>query len=93
MIKAIRYINGTFDEEMALVIDNKVVLNGDYYHDKISETISGFIQGLEYCGHEVEVEEMTIHPDDPMFDTIGFYNEEEYSDEDEDDENYEDEEE
>lgn len=33
-----------------LYIDCKLVTQGDYYHDKISDYIAGFLAGLKYSG-------------------------------------------
>lgn len=35
----------------------EVITYGDYYHDKITEYIDGFIFGLEYAGVEVVLED------------------------------------
>ena len=52
MKKLIIYINETFEEEKALVdlATMKTLEKGDYYHDKINQTIDGFIEGLEFAG-------------------------------------------
>lgn len=34
-----------------------VLLEGDYYHDKIDHQIEGFIKGLEYAGVNVVIEQ------------------------------------
>lgn len=34
-----------------------ILLSGDWYHDKITDQIKGFINGLVHCGHEVTVTE------------------------------------
>ena len=50
-------INIHFEDE-ALLVDldtNKVVMQGDYYHDKIIDRINGFVEGLEYAGYEVNI--------------------------------------
>lgn len=71
------YTNGTFEEEMALVINDEVVAHGDYYHDKIYDFIQGFIEGIEYITKSiVGIERETIKPDHPMFDRCDFYEEE-----------------
>ena len=41
------------DDYTQLKIKGKVVLEGDYYHDKIDERTEGFIDGLIYCEKEV----------------------------------------
>ena len=50
-------INLHFEEE-AMLIDldtNKVVMQGDSYHNKILDKIDGFVKGLEYAGYEVNI--------------------------------------
>ncbi|MBW3113525.1 hypothetical protein KYJ26_16850 [Bacillus sp. MCCB 382] len=43
------------DGEMALVDEkNESIMIGDYYHDKIEDTIYGFFMGLKYAGVEYE---------------------------------------
>lgn len=41
------------DDYTEMIINNKIIKEGDYYHDKINDYIKGFIEGLEYCGNEV----------------------------------------
>lgn len=75
-----KYINGTYEDEIALVeiteVREKVIMYGDYYHDKIYEKIEGFFRGLEYCGVEYKEKNKSeeIFPDNPMFSAIGFCN-------------------
>ena len=78
-IKFIKFINGTLENEAALynVDNNEIVIKGDDYHDKIYETIDGIIQGIEYIGIEVAVEEKIIYPGNEMFTVLEFYGEEE----------------
>ncbi len=48
----------TIDDEVFVKLkDTKgnVVLEGDYYHDKIEEKIDGFVEGLVYVGYEVDI--------------------------------------
>lgn len=50
-------INLNFEEE-AMLIDldtNKLVMQGDYYHNKILDKIDGFVKGLEYAGYKVNI--------------------------------------
>ena len=74
-IKFIKFINGTLEDEAALydVNNNEIVIKGDDYHDKIYEKIDGIIQGIEYVGIEVAVEEKIIYPDNEMFNVLDFY--------------------
>jgi hypothetical protein len=70
--------NTTLTEEMALVevsANNKVILNGDYYHDKIQERIEGFLYALSYYGIEYNIEETEyISPQNDLFKKLGFEN-------------------
>ena len=67
------YINETYEEEQALYDNdnNKVLLKGDYYHDKISSKISGYLfaKGID----ESEVEDVYIDQDHVLFDALEFY--------------------
>lgn len=73
-----KYVNRTFAEEMVLVevLDNKVnkiVMKGDYYHDKIIERIIGFYEGLYYCAIEHKIEETEyINPNHKLFKKFNF---------------------
>lgn len=49
--------NPYFGEEKCLMEDGKVIVQGDYYHDKIKDYIKGFLRGLKYAGVEFEVSE------------------------------------
>ena len=77
-INFIKFINGTLEDEAALydVNNNEIVIKGDDYHDKIYEKIDGIIQGIEYVGIEVAVEEKIIYSDNEMFNVLDFYEEE-----------------
>ena len=67
------YINETFEEEQAVYdVDNKkVLLKGDYYHDKISAKISGYLTAKDI--DEDEVEDIYIDQDHEMFNVLEFY--------------------
>lgn len=70
------YVNGIFEDEKALfdLDNNKVILHGDYYHDKIDEQIEGYLQALkDYDIHTEEVEEEWIDSKHEHFKLIGFY--------------------
>jgi hypothetical protein len=41
-------MTGGGDGVYALYIDDKLVIYGDYYHNKINEYIDGFLAGLKY---------------------------------------------
>lgn len=42
---------------------------GDYYHDKIEQMISGFLEGLEFAGCTYEVREtIQMNDDISMYD-------------------------
>lgn len=48
--------NNPFDEDERALVDantERVLLVGDYYHDKISEKMDGYIQAYQDLGYEV----------------------------------------
>jgi hypothetical protein len=47
-----------------LYIDGNFVVGGDYYHDKASYVIDGFIDGLRYMGWDGEVQEIVWNGDE-----------------------------
>jgi DNA-binding LacI/PurR family transcriptional regulator len=80
LMKLIKYVNKHYEEERALVdLDSKeIILQGDYYHDKIDEKIEGYLKALE--DHNIytdEVEREEIGSKHEMYEELGFYNEEE----------------
>lgn len=50
-------VNNVCEEEMALVdiTNNKVLVKGDCYHDKIKEYIKGYLKGLSDSGVHYEL--------------------------------------
>ena len=36
------------DAVLALYANGKLIMSGDYYHDKISERIEGFLEGIRF---------------------------------------------
>lgn len=80
MLRLRRYYNDDFEEEEALYNEDAggVILMGDYYHDKISEKIDGFIEGIEFAKMDFELlEPKHINSKDhtELFEYIGFYSE------------------
>ena len=67
--------NSTYEEEKGLYDNYKniLIVKGDYYHDKIDEIIKGIVQGIEYCGIEVNLNKLTIYPKDELFNKYNFY--------------------
>jgi hypothetical protein len=49
--------NIEFEEEKKLVVDGEEIIRGDYYHDKISQMIDGFLMAFDYLGIPYEVTE------------------------------------
>jgi len=85
-MKIQRVINGTYEEEVALIDieTNELLLKGDAYHDKIDKQIEGFLLGLLYCNFKHSLlEDKTITPTDKLFDICEFSNED-YDDDEED---------
>jgi hypothetical protein len=73
-MELIVYTNSTFTEEQALSVDGAVVLQGDYYHDKITDQIDGFIACLDYFKISFTLSDTYLHPTDDLFAQIEFYN-------------------
>lgn len=69
------YKNGTWEEEKALwdCKFNKLIMKGDYYHDKIDEHIDGFLDGLSYCDVKFKVSHINLKPDNYRFEELDFY--------------------
>ncbi len=68
--------NDESDSEKALlnVDTGKVVLKGDYYHDKIMSQIDGFVSALKYLNIEYEMlSDKHIDRYHELFDNMGFY--------------------
>ena len=72
------YVNGHYEEEKALVdLDgNKIMLKGDYYHDKIDHLIEGYLQALnDFNIYTNEVDSEEIDHKHEMYTELEFYNE------------------
>lgn len=48
----------------ALYIDGILEFYGDYYHNKITEKISAFIEGVEWAGVSVDVQRVNCQDND-----------------------------
>lgn len=66
--------NEVHDDEKALVdsLTGRVLLKGDYYHDKIDHLIEGYIEALADCGYYVVKTGTTVSPDEKEFVKLGF---------------------
>jgi len=42
-----------YTQRLVNVSTGDVLLEGDYYHDHITEKIDGFIEGLKFAGHQI----------------------------------------
>ena len=68
------YINKTFEEEGAMTIDGEVVLQGDYYHNRITDQIEGALAVLNFLKIEYTIElDIVIAPNNPLFQKLRFY--------------------
>ncbi len=79
-MELIIYTNDHYEEEKALVdlVDKKVILKGDYYHDKISHQIEGYLKALrDYGIYGIETKRENIDSAHELYNELGFYNEEE----------------
>ena len=73
----IRIYESEIEDEIVKALINEdtkeLILNGDYYHDKITEKIQGFLQGLDYIKFEYEwLETKVINEDNEMYSVCGF---------------------
>lgn len=52
-----KIMNKYSEDEMILLDDDtgKILLQGDFYHDKINTLIDGYILGLEAAGYKVNL--------------------------------------
>lgn len=68
------YVNETFEEEKALydLDEKKLIVMGDYYHDKIDHVIDGYLLAKEIGDDECVPEEF-IGKHHPMFRELKFY--------------------
>lgn len=71
-------VNSVDDTQRALVEvmngeECKVIMSGDWYHDKIIEKMDGFYQALNYFGVEYkQLDFKTVTPDEDLFWDLGF---------------------
>lgn len=75
-MQLIVYGNETYEEEKALVdvSTGKVLLQGDWYHDKIDSQIEGYLKALKsYDLYTEDVPTQWIAPSDPLFNKLNFY--------------------
>jgi hemerythrin len=72
------YVNDHFEEERALfdLEGNREILKGDYYHDKITERIEGYLQALDdFKIYTEEVETEWIDSTHQHYELLEFYKE------------------
>ncbi len=77
-MKLIKYVNAHYEEERALVdLDSKkIILKGDYYHDKIDDKIDGYLQALkDHSIYKDKVKRKEIDHKHEMYNELEFYNE------------------
>lgn len=70
------YVNSNFEEEKALFDreENKVILLGDYYHNKIDEMIEGYLKALkDFNIYNKKIKEEYIDDSHEHYQLIGFY--------------------
>lgn len=76
LVSLVWFKNETYDDVEEALVDittDHVILNGDYYHNKISDRIEGFIEGLKYVGVDVDVQIREINPNHSWFQMLDFY--------------------
>lgn len=74
-VDLIIYVNDNFEEEKALFDkkENKVILLGDYYHDKIDEKIEGYLEALkDFNIYDKDVDDEYINDSHEHYELIGF---------------------
>ena len=54
------HINPEGDGATALYVDDELHTHGDYYHNKIGDWISGFLDGLEFARNEGWCQVVTV---------------------------------
>lgn len=76
------YVNSEFEEQEALFDEmlNKVVMTGDYYHEKIGYIIDGFLDGVAYSGKNMIYRTLRIDSSNKNFKKLDFYSENNYDD-------------
>ena len=69
------YINDNYEEEKALYdLDRKkVIIKGDYYHDKIDYLISGYLMGKDISKDNVKDIYVNDNHDPKLFKELEFY--------------------
>jgi len=70
------YQNTTHEEEEQALVNSdtgETYINGDYYHEKASVKIEGFLKALESLNIAHEVEEVEIDQNHEMFKNLYFY--------------------
>jgi len=75
MLKLVIYVNEDFEEERALfdLESKKVIVSGDYYHNKINERIEGYLQALnDFNIYKDEVETYWIDVSHENYDFLNF---------------------
>ena len=43
------------DDYKQMIVNEKIIFEGDYYHEKVDYKKEGFVEGLRFCGYKVEV--------------------------------------
>lgn len=81
-MKLIIYINEHWEEDPEYALfdlhENKILLKGDWYHDKISHKIAGYLRALrDFDVYSEPVNEMYINSEHEHYDLLDFYNEDE----------------
>ena len=66
--------NAEFEEQKALysVTHKKVLVIGDYVHDKINEQIKGALATLDFLGVPYQTWNITVFRGSPFFTELGF---------------------
>ena len=60
----IAHLNWEGDGITALYHDDQLIMEGDYYHDKIDDRIEGFFEGLHFAGVEYTRDDVYVGGED-----------------------------
>lgn len=74
-MELIIYVNENFEEEKALfdLEEEKLILSGDYYHDKIDGKIEGYLKALEdFKIYNKKVETVEIKENHKLYEKMKF---------------------
>jgi hypothetical protein len=63
-------MSGGCDGVTALYIDDKLIMYGDYYHDKIDDCIRGFVAGLRFANVECSFDTVSLDSEHELVEEV-----------------------